>query len=343
LSASSQPKPSATRRLDGPDRVAAILLTMGKAAASRLMKYFEPDELKLITRSAADLPPVSANELRALIEEFAAEFAAGANLVGRASEVERLLKGVIPDEQISEIMGEILGDPDRSIWERLSSVNDGTLAGYLVKEHPQTAALILSKVNSGCAARVLGHMPAERRHGIIRRMLTLKPVVEEVMRQLERTLHQEFTMNAARHSEDDSQARIAEIINKLDRAQMELALQSLESTRPREAQSLKNRLFTFEDIAKLSLRARTALFDKVQADRVVLALKGTDADFRNVILQSLASRVRKMIEQELNNGQPVPQRDVTEARRSITDLALDLAGRGEIEINRGEEEEVYVK
>ena len=50
-----------------------------------------------------------------------------------------------------------------------------------------------------------------------------------------------------------------------------------------------------------------------------------------------------MIDQELNNGQPVAAREVTEARRTITDTALDLAARGEIEINRGaDEEEAYV-
>jgi len=63
--------------LQGADRVAAILLTMGKAGASRLMKHFDPDEIKLITRSVADLPPVPALQLRSLVEDFATQFAAG--------------------------------------------------------------------------------------------------------------------------------------------------------------------------------------------------------------------------------------------------------------------------
>ena len=46
-----------------------------------------------------------------------------------------------------------------------------------------------------------------------------------------------------------------------------------------------------------------------------------------------------MIEAELNNGQPLPARDVNEARRVVTDLALEMAGRGEIEI-RSEEQDL---
>jgi flagellar motor switch protein FliG len=331
--------PQSRSGMQGTDRVAAILLTMGKTLAGRLMKHFEPEEIRQITRSAADLKSVAAPQLGTLIEEFATQFAMGANLAGGAGEVERLLDGVLPKEQIAEIMGDIAGNPDRSIWERISAINDATLAGYIVREHPQTAALILSKIKAACAAKVLAHLPADRRDGLIRRMLTIKPIVDESMRMLERILHQEFTANFSRNANSDGQARIAEIINKLDREQMDQVLTSLASTRPKAAESLKSMMFTFDDIAKLSTRARGTLLDKVPADRVAVALKGTAAEFRELILSSLSSRVRKMIEAELNNGQPLPARDVNEARRVVTDLALEMAGRGEIEI-RSEEQDL---
>ena len=330
-----------TKGLQGADRVAAILLTLEKSLAARLMKHFEPDELRRVTRSAADLKPVPAQQLRSLIEDFATQFASGANLVGTAGEVERMLDGVLPRDQVAEIMNDILGNADRSIWERISSVNESALAGYILKEHPQTAALILSKVKSDCAAKVIGYLPAEQRDSIIRRMITVRPISDEVIRMLERALHEEFTMNFSRNSQGEGQQRIAEIINKLNREQMDEVLQSLATTRPKVAESLKGMLFTFDDLAKLSTRARTSLFDKVATDKVVLSLKGTAAEFREVVLSSLSSRVRKMIEQELNNGQAVAQRDVLDARRLVTDLALDMAGRGEIEI-RSEGEDAYI-
>jgi flagellar motor switch protein FliG len=335
------PRLAATKGMQGTDRVAAILLTMGKSLASRLMRHFDPDEIKRITRSAADLKPVPAPQLGSLIEEFATQFALGANLVGNAGEVERLLEGVLPKEQIAEIMGDIAGNPDRSIWERISLIAENTLAAYLTREHPQTAALILSKIRPATAAKVLAFLPGDRRDSLVRRMLTLKPVVDETTRLLERSLHQEFTANFSRNAGTDSQARIAEILNKLDREQAEQVLSSLAATRPKAAESLKSMMFTFDDIAKLSQRARGSLLDKIPADRVGTALRGTAAEFRELVLSSLSSRVRKMIEQELNSGNPVRAREVNEARRTITDLALEMAGRGEIEI-RPEEEEAYI-
>ena len=76
---------------------------------------------------------------------------------------------------------------------------------------------------------------------------------------------------------------------------------------------------------------------------MVIALKGTEAEFREIVLQSLSSRVRKMIEQELASSEPSPQRDVNDARRSITDLALEMAGKGEIELNSESDKDAYVR
>lgn len=337
--APTPPKPG-PRGMSGPERVAAILLTMGKPQAARLMKHFEPAEIKLITRSVAELKPVAAPTLEGVIEDFASLFASGAHLVGAASEVERMLNGVLPQDQIDEIMADILGNADRSVWERISTVGEAQLAAYIMKEHAQTAALILTKVKPSCAAKVLGHIPAERRNGIIRRMLAIKPVIDDTMRILERTLYTEFTMNFQRNSGGDSHAKLADIINKMERDHMDDVLTNLTNTRPKSAEMLKSLLFTFDDIIKLSPKARVSLFEQVPNDKTVLALKGTTAEFREVILSALSARVRRMVEQELNAGQQVAAKDVQAARRLITDLALEMAGRGEIEINAEEEEEL---
>lgn len=334
---------SKSRPLHGSDKVAALLMTMGAPVANRILKHFDAEEIKLVTRSIAELKPVSSTQIEGIIEDFANHFVSGANLVGTAADVERLLTGVLPPEQITEIMNELLGAANHSIWDRISTVSESLLAAYVAKEHPQTAALMLSKVRPACAAKVLSFIPEERRNGILRRMLTFKPIVDATMQVIERTVHEDFMMNFSRNAGADPHARMADIINKMERDDMETVLTSLAATRPKSAEILKGLLFTFDDIIKLTPRARTALFDQVPNDKLVLALKGTEAEFREIILQSLGARVRRMVEQEMSNSDPAPARDVAEARRTVTDLALDMAGRGEIELNSGAEEDAYVR
>ncbi|WP_128565820.1 flagellar motor switch protein FliG [Methylobacterium crusticola] len=333
----------AQRQLAPVDQVATLLLAMGKPAAGRLLKYFEPDELKRITRSAVQLGAVSPGQVDAVVESFAGEFSGGASLVGTAQEVEKLLAGLLPADQVADILAEVRGSATRSVWERMAGVSESVLASYLVKEHPQTAALILSRIRPATAAKVMGHLPLPLRNTVMRRMLSFKPVLDEILQAVERTLHEDFLINGSRNSGADTHAKMADIINKMERHQMDEALTSLAESRPKSVEILKGLLFTFDDIVKLAPRARTTLFDAVPNDRLVLALKGTEAEFRAVVLGALSARVRRMVEHELNGGEPAAQRDVTEARRSITDLAMDMAGRGEIEINPGGEDDALIR
>ncbi len=330
--------------LRGADRVAAILLSVGNPLAATLMKQFDAADIKRVTRAAADLKTVSPDQIRVLIEDFANEFSAGASLVGDAADVERLLAEALPEEQVSEILGDLKGGDDIPIWERISEVGEAELATYVANEHPQTAALILSKVKSSCAAKVISRLPADRRDGIFRRMIAVKPIVQESLDVLEAILRDEFAHNLSKNGDADQHQRIAEIINKLDQEQVEQVLGSLEATSPRVAKSLRSLMFTFEEIPTLSEEARSALFDRVPADDLVMALRGTEQDFRDLVLSSLSARVRKMMEQELSDGQAVPQRDVVESRRVVTDLVLSMAAAGDIRLGGDEEgeDEVYI-
>ena len=70
----SAPVPSS---LSGTEKVAVLLLALGKTRAAKLLKKFDAEELKVLTRSAADLRPVRMSDLEMLVEEFAQTFSNG--------------------------------------------------------------------------------------------------------------------------------------------------------------------------------------------------------------------------------------------------------------------------
>jgi flagellar motor switch protein FliG len=336
------PPPSPKKLLNGSEKVAALLLAMGKPLASRLLKHFDQDELRAVTRSIADLGVVPMPQLEDMIEEFAGQFAHGTGLMITATDAENLLSGVLSPEEISDIMSDVTGNSNQSIWQRLSNVSENLFAGYLIKEHPQTASAILTKVTPVCAAKVMAQLPRDLRNEIMRRMVGLAVISEPVMRILESTLQDDLLVNVSRNNRAVHNARMADIINKMEREQMEDVLQSLAEVRPKAAETLRGLLFTFDDIIKLQPRARMVLFDAVPTERVVLALKGTEAGFRDSILSTLSSRARRMVESELTSGGPAAHRDVVKARRAIAELALEMSERGEIELNSAEDDDEFV-
>jgi flagellar motor switch protein FliG len=339
-SVASKSGPSA-RPLQGPDKAAALLLCMGKPLASRLLMQFDADELKQITRSIAQLGTVPVPTLEALVEEFASQFANGVDLLGSPDEVQQMLDGVLPPEQIADVMSDLTGNSNQGMWDRLSNVPESVFASFLVKEHPQTAAFIVSKITPVCAAKVIGRLPRELRNEIMRRMLSIAPVTESAVRIIQWQLQEDLLSNVSRQVGSDQNARMANIINKMDRDHMEDVMQSLTDARPKTAEILRKLMFTFDDIIKLPPKARSVLFDKIPTELVVLALKGTNATFRDSILSSLAARARRIVDSELASGGPALQRDVLKARRTIADTALELGRGGEIELNSSEDEDEF--
>lgn len=312
---------------------------MGKPLAGRLLKHFDTDELKQITRSVAELGIVPVPTLEMLVEDFASQFLRGTDLRGSPTEVEDLLKGALSPEEIADVMSDVTGNSNDAIWERLSNVPEAVIANFLGKEHPQTVAFILSKVTPACAAKVMGQLPRDLRNEMMRRMLAIAPVSEPAVRLLQAQLQEDLLSNVARPGGNEQNVRIANIINKLDRDQMEDVMQSLAVARPKAAEVLRGLMFTFDDIIKLQPRARSVLFDKIPTELVVLALKGTDSAFRDSILSSLAARARRIVDSELANGGPALQRDVLKARRMIADTALELSANGEIDLKSAEDDD----
>lgn len=336
----SQNLPAKT--LNGVEKVAALLLSLGKANSSRLLQHFDAEEIRRVTVAAAQLRNIPASEVDELAETFIEQFTKGATLYGSATEVEKMLEGVLPEDELADIMSDVLGNSNRSIWDRLATVSESTFANYLLKEHPQTAALMLTKIKPSTAAKVLSQINTPLRNQLVRRMLTIKAVVPEIMRDVEKTMHEDFMSNLSGTMEADSYARMADILNKMDRDHMEDALESLNEVRPKSVEMLKGLLFTFDDIVKLNARTRMAIFDQIATDRIVIALKGTDGGFREVILSSLTSRTRRIVEHELAGGEPAAQRDVLDARSTITNLALEMASRGEIELNAKQDDGAFL-
>src|SRR5579862_178053 len=164
---------SPSRIFSGAEKAAALLLAMGKPLAARLLKRFDSAELRQITRAAAHLGAVSNEVLDGLIEEFTDNFSIGADLLGNAGEAEQLLNGALPPEQVADILSDVLGSSNSSMWEKLVGIPESVFAAYLQKEHPQTAAFILSKLNSRFVAKISAQLPREFRNELMRRMLML--------------------------------------------------------------------------------------------------------------------------------------------------------------------------
>lgn len=321
------------RTLTGPEKAAALLLMMGKLPAARLLKQFDPPDLQAVARAAAGLGAIPATVLDRLVHEFATDFSAGADLFGDAGQVKSLLADSLPPEQIAEIFGSEPGERDEvDVWRTLAQAPESATIALLMAERATTATYILSKLEPAVATKAIAALPRDRRNAALCGLVAPLEVTPFAARVIEEAVGAALKQAPKSAADVEGRSRLAGIINGLEPEEANDAIRALEQVRPKDAAFVKTMLFSFNDLPRLSERARALLFDRASIDIVVMALRGTDADFRDIVLSSMPSRGRRLVEGELSSGVNAPPRDIAKARKAIAEIVLGMASRNEIEL-----------
>ena len=186
------------RSLSGQEKAAILMLSVSDEHVTNVFKLLDDDEIRELSQSMANLGTVSSSLVERIFVEFAEQVSSTGSLVGTYESTERLLTKILGKERVGNIMDEIRGPAGRTMWDKLGNVNESVLANYLKNEYPQTVAVVLSKIKSDHAARVLGMLPESFAMEVVMRMLRMEAVQKEVLDDVERTLRTEFMSNLAR-------------------------------------------------------------------------------------------------------------------------------------------------
>lgn len=326
--------------LHGAEKAAILMLALGEERASGLLALLDLDEVKEISQTMSLLGRVDSEIVERLLMEFGERLGGTDGVVGSFDTTEKLLARFLDAERVEAIMEEIRGPAGRTVWDKLGNVNETVLASYLKNEYPQTVAVVLSRIDSAHAARVLGSLPDDFAVEVVMRMLRMDVVQKDILADVERTLRAEFMNNLARTSRRDNHEVMAEIFNFFDRSTEARFVAMLEDRNKEAADRIRALMFTFEDLARLDGAGIQAVLRSVGNDRVGLALKGASEKLRELFFANMSERGAKILREEMTAMGPVRLRDVEEAQQIIVGTAKQLAASGDIFLADGREDEL---
>jgi flagellar motor switch protein FliG len=331
------------RKLTGPERAAVLMLALGGRYGAKLFSLLDDDELREISTVMAALGTVEAEAVEELLLQFVSQMSGSGGVLGSYDVAERLLAQYLPPERVGGIMDDIRGPAGRNMWEKLAHVHEDVLANYLKNEYPQTVAVVMSKLRSDHAARVLAILPQDFSLDVVNRMLKMEAVQKEVIDRVEETLRTEFMTNLSHTRRRDPHEAMAEIFNNFDRQAETRFLTALEAENADACERIKALMFTFDDLIKLDAGSAQTLMRKFEKDKLAIALKGASENVRQFFFGNMSTRAAKMLAEDMQALGPVRLRDVDEAQTALVNIAKDLAAKGEILItkSRGDDELIY--
>ena len=210
-----------------------------------------PKEVEAVSIEIARTSGISGEEQEAVIQDFASANPTG--LTGRSGGldvakqlVERAL-GKGADATLDNVRQSIEALP----FGFLQKVDSQNLLTFIIDEHPQTIALILSHLPPQQAAEIISGLPADRQLAVIRRVATMGQTSPEIIKEVERGLeHRMSSVMSQQFENAGGVASVAEILNVIDRATERSLLENLAQEDPDLVEEIRRLMFVFEDISQ---------------------------------------------------------------------------------------------
>jgi flagellar motor switch protein FliG len=116
-------------------------------------------------------------------------------------------------------------------------------------------------------------------------------------------------------------------------------LDSMDAQDPKVAESVRNLMFVFDDIKKMTDREVQALMKEVDQKNLIIALKAASGELKEKILSNMSEKVRTFITEEMELMGPMRLSEVEETQLRIVQQVRQLEEKVELTIVRGEFDE----
>jgi flagellar motor switch protein FliG len=224
----------------------------------------------------------------------------------------------------------------------LKNVSPEQIAPFISHEHPQTVALILSQLDPGQASGILAQLPERMQSDVAYRIATMENITPAVLKEIEEALEQSLRDILGGNQDVGGPKVVADILNLTGSSVEKNVLDQMDAQDPEIAEAVRNLMFTFADISKLTDRELQVLLREVDQKDLVVALKAAEEELKDKILGNMSERVRTFISEEMEFLGPMRLSEVEEVQLRIVQQCRQLEEQGQITIVRGDTSEEFV-
>jgi flagellar motor switch protein FliG len=338
-----QEEAESAEELSARARVAILMIALGQETTAEVMKYMNDYEIEEIAQSISELEVVTTEQEDQVLEEFEQLLLAGKYVSQGGIEFARgALERAIGPRRAGELLDRV-NSTTTSGFYMLKNVDPNQIIPFICKEHPQTIALILSQLDSNQAAGVLNGLREEVQADVAFRIAGMDNISPQVLRELEASLAGELdNILSGQVTEIGGPKAVAEILNRTGRSTEKAVLERLDAQDPELAEGVRNKMFTFDDIANLTDREIQLILREVDSKDLAVALRGAGVEMQNRIFANVSDRVGQMMKEEMDFSGPVRMSDVEEVQIRVVQTVRQLEEAGQISIVRGDVHDQYV-
>lgn len=339
-------KKTKSGEMKGLRKAAVLLIALGDKAASEVLRCLTPLDVQRITAEIASVQFVPQEISVQILEEFSKLVATQQYLTaGGADYAEKLLEAAFGNDEAKRLLNRALRARNvKSLdLDDLTKSDPEQIIKLIQDEQPQTVALILAHMGAKIGSALLALLPETARGPVIERLARMGQLSGDTVQNVLLALQKKFQSMGRSHDRlaYGGVNAVAGILNHLDPGVSKAILESLEQNDPNLVISIRDVMFTFEDLLTVSATSIRECLGAIDKKTLAVALKGASEDLRAHITKCMSSRAAEMLTEDMDALGPVRLRDVNKAQMEVVNSLRTLEAQGKISL-RNEEEDAFV-
>jgi flagellar motor switch protein FliG len=325
-------------------KAAVLLMSLPQEQAAQLLGRLDAKQVEAVSIEIAKINSIGGDEQQSVIMEFAEidpkSLGGGSGGMDVAKSLVEKALGKNATGTLDIVRQQIEALP----FGFLQNVDSQNLLTFIIDEHPQTIALILSHLPPLYGAEIIAGLPSDRQLAVIRRVATMGQTNPEIIQEVERGLESRMSSVMSQQFEKAGGVpTVAEILNVTDRATERSLLENLAQEDPDLVEEIRRLMFVFEDINKFSNKDVQTVLKNVESAQWAMALKGASEDLKQKILGNMSQRAGDMLREEMDYLGPVKLSAVEHVQQQIVDIVRRLEDAGEVTQQGGGENEEFIE
>ncbi|MDR3504434.1 MAG: flagellar motor switch protein FliG [Legionella sp.] len=318
--------------MDGIERAAILLLSMGEKNAAEVLRHLEPRQVQKVGVAMAALNNVSKTKMQNVLADFTSAIGDQTSL---AVDTEHYLRTILIEalglEKATPFIDRILVSDKDSGLNRLKWLDGRLIADVIRNEHPQIIATILIHLDSEQAAEVVSYFSMEKRSEVLLRMCNIDTVKPEAISELGQVIEKQLSgQKVSKSASIGGIKSVADVINYFDGSMEEEVLDKIKEWDSDLSEKIRDKMFVFENLVDMDDRSVQTLLRDVSQELLKLALKGTTEITKEKIYANMSKRAADLLREDIELQGPVKVVDVERAQRDILTIAKSLAEEGKI-------------
>ena len=320
-------------QINGLDKSAILLLSLGEEDAAGVMRYLEPEVLQQLGVRMAQMRSIS-NESVTSVGRDMVRNAAQRGTVGLDTEsyVRNTITKALGEEQAEAVVSRILSGDE---LQRLKVLQPPHIAKLIQDEHPQVIATILVRIDRDQAATVLKAFDAELRDEVILRIANLNEVKPAAIKELNEALSKILARTDAETEQEGGAKTAAEILKFIGTATEREVFESITAVDVALSERIQSEMFVFDNLMDLDDRSLQSLLGEIPSDVLVVAMKGAPETLRERIFNNMSARAGAAAREELESLPPTKLSSVEKAQKDVLKIVQRMAEAGDVIINKG--------